>query len=77
MMSDVPFAMGDLMLTNERAELEDAPPPPVEARLTEGRLRTYLELVARTSRKVSKACSSGSTSLAPRRGRRSCRKQAN
>ncbi|MCY3845862.1 MAG: hypothetical protein OXH69_20235, partial [Acidobacteria bacterium] len=45
-MSDVPFAMGDLLLTDERAAEENAPPPPVEARLTAGRLRTYLELYA-------------------------------
>ena len=45
-MSDVPFAIGDLMLTDERAAEEDAPPPPVEAGLTAGRLRTYLELYA-------------------------------
>ena len=45
-MSAVAFAMGDLMLTDERAEGPDAASPPVEARLTAGRLRIYLELYA-------------------------------
>ena len=45
-MSDLPFALADLMLTGEQADAEGAPRPLVEARLTGGRLRTYLELYA-------------------------------
>ena len=45
-MADLPFAMGDLMLTDERAAAEGAPSPSVEASITAGRLRMYLELYA-------------------------------
>ena len=45
-MADVPFAMGDLMLTAGQADDAIASRPQVVPRLTTGHLRTYLELYA-------------------------------
>ena len=45
-MTELPFAMGDLMLTAASAGDAIASRPQVEPRLTTGRLRTYLELYA-------------------------------
>ena len=45
-MADLPFAMGDLMLTAANAGDAIASRPQVEPRLTTGRLRVYMELYA-------------------------------
>ena len=45
-MADLPFAMGDLMLTAANAGDAIASRPQVEPRLTTGRLRAYKELYA-------------------------------